>query len=115
MSNETKTVETKVTKEEVNLDEIFNEGVTTESVMTSGENSNKQKFLQVNPEVDMSFAETKTKTVDTPAEAVVEETTPEPTPEPVDEVKPAEVKSEENVDTSSSVIDNLGTDEIVDL
>ncbi len=102
MSNETKTVETKITKEEVNLDEIFNEGVTTDSVMTSEVNTGKQKFFQVTPEVDMDFTDPKKENTST--EESVAEDIPSPTLESVDEAKPSEVKQE------TSVIDELDKD-----
>ena len=67
MSDETKTIETKVEKVEVNLDEIFNGAPGAESITLPEEETKKPNVFSRKQDVDLSF-------IDTPAK---EETTEE--------------------------------------
>jgi|TARA_R100000084_G_C4654055_1_gene151671 hypothetical protein len=120
MSNETKTVETKVTQENINLDEIFADGVgaSTDSVISTPEDAAKNNFFKVKDKVDMDSFTTPTK--ETPAEVKSEETT-ETTKEPVaettetTETKTAETKAAET--TGNNLIEELDqefADEVVE-
>tara|TARA_B100001758_G_scaffold247851_1_gene267761 strand:+ start:18752 stop:20065 length:1314 start_codon:yes stop_codon:yes gene_type:complete len=92
MSNETKTVETKVTQENINLDEIFatEVGANADSVISTPENTAKKNFFKVKEKVDMdSFTEPTTESVaDTKTETTEE--TSETITEPVAETSEAE-------------------------
>ena len=92
MSNKTKTVETKVTQENINLDEIFatEVGANADSVISTPENTAKKNFFKVKEKVDMdSFTEPTTESVaDTKTETTEE--TSETITEPVAETSEAE-------------------------
>ena len=78
MSNETKTVETKVTQENINLDEIFatEVGANADSVISTPEETTKKNFFKVKEKVDMdSFTEPTTETVANTETETTEETT----------------------------------------
>ena len=66
MSNETKTVVTKVEKVDVNLDEIFNGAPSADSITLPEEDIKKPNVFSRKKDVDMSF-------IDKPVEEVKEE------------------------------------------
>tara|TARA_R100000908_G_scaffold65305_1_gene54117 strand:+ start:4680 stop:6005 length:1326 start_codon:yes stop_codon:yes gene_type:complete len=96
MSNETKTVETKVTQENINLDEIFatEVGANADSVISTPEDTAKKNFFKVKEKVDMdSFTEPITESTTEPVADTTTETTEETTEtitKPVAETSEAE-------------------------
>ena len=105
MSEETKTIETKVEKVEVNLDEIFNGAPGAESITLPEEESKKPNLFS-RKKVDMSFIDTP-KEDDTKEEEVKAETTEEV----VEEKK--EKKEEKKIETvSKEAIDEILGDNI---
>ncbi len=92
MSDETKTIETKVEKVEVNLDEIFNGAPGAESITLPEEETKKPSVFSRKQDVDLSF-------IDTPAkEETTEETKSETTEEVVEEKKETKTVSKEQID-----------------
>jgi hypothetical protein len=93
MSDETKTIETKVEKVEVNLDEIFNGAPGAESITLPEEETKKPNVFSRKQDVDLSFIDTPTK------EETTEETKSETT-EKVEEEEKKETKtvSKEQID-----------------
>jgi len=101
MSEETKTIETKVEKVEVNLDEIFNGAPGAESITLPEEESKKPNVFS-RKKVDMSF-------IDTPTEETTEEEVKAETTEEVVEEK----KGEKKIETvSKEAIDEILGDNI---
>ena len=92
MSDETKTIETKVEKVEVNLDEIFNGAPGAESITLPEEETKKPNVFSRKQDVDLSF-------IDTPAkEETTEETKSETTEEVEEEKKETKTVSKEQID-----------------
>ena len=93
MSDETKTIETKVEKVEVNLDEIFNGAPGAESITLPEEETKKPNVFSRKQDVDLSF-------IDTPAKEETTEETKSETTEKVEEEEKKETKtvSKEQID-----------------
>jgi hypothetical protein len=106
MSNETKTVETKVTQENINLDEIFatEVGASADSVISTPENTAKKNFFKVKEKVDMdSFTEPTTE----PTTESVADTTAETTEETSETITEPVAETNETEKAGDSVINEL--------
>ena len=106
MAEETKTIETKVEKVDVNLDEIFNGAPGADSITLPEEESKKPNVFSRKDNVDLSF-------IDKPAEEKTEEDTEEVEPTIAETAKAEEKKEEKKIDTvSKEQIDEiLGDDQ----
>ena len=96
MSDETKTIETKVEKVEVNLDEIFNGAPGAESVVLPDNETKKPNVFSRKKDLDMSF-------IDTPAQEETEEV--EPTV--AESAKEEEVKTQKQDKVSEEKISEI--------
>jgi len=106
MSNETKTVETKVTQENINLDEIFatEVGASADSVISTPENTAKKNFFKVKEKVDMdSFTEPTTE----PTTESVADTTAETTEETSETITEPVAETNKTEKAGDSVINEL--------
>ena len=95
MSDETKTIETKVEKVEVNLDEIFNGAPGADSVVLPEDETKKPNVFSRKKDLDMSFIDTpveeKTEEVSEEVEPTVAETAKEKKPEKKDSVSEEQI------------------------
>ena len=99
MNNEMNTTESTVTKENINIDEIFGAAPTGADVVTEESTPNQNIFSSAKKEVDMSFTEPQV-AEETPVKEEKEVATPEPkVEETTEEVKePAEKLSDSDFD-----------------
>tara|TARA_R100000988_G_scaffold103648_1_gene83889 strand:+ start:750 stop:2048 length:1299 start_codon:yes stop_codon:yes gene_type:complete len=95
MSEESKTIETKVEKVEVNLDEIFNGAPGADSITLPEDESKKPNVFSRKKDIDMSF-------IDKPAEEKVEEKTEEVEPTVAETAKKEEEVKAKDTETKVS-------------
>ncbi len=95
MSNETKTVVTKVEKVDVNLDEIFNGAPSADSITLPEEDTKKPNVFSRKKDVDMSFIDKPIEDVKEEVEEVAEEEVEETTKKTEDK---KDVVSKEQID-----------------